>query len=157
MESETPADRARLPASAADRAWMPVRALVYGLAVLAGLAVAGMVVITCLDIVLRLAGRPLKGTYDLVRVLGAVAMGCALPLTTAAKGHIAIEVLYLKLGHAGRVVVDTLMRVALLGMLGVATWQCLTYGGRLLRSHEVTPTLQLPLFWVPWVWPPPAA
>lgn len=143
-------DRTRVIA-ADDRAWKPVRGLVYALAAVSGLAVAGMALITCLDIVLRLAGRPLKGTYDLVRVLGAVAMGCALPLTTATKGHIAIEVLYLRLGRIGRVVVDTLMRLVLLGILAVAAWQCVAYGSRLLRSQEVTPTLQLPLFWVPWV------
>jgi hypothetical protein len=72
------------------------------MAAVGGVAVAGIVVVTVADVVGRQFGLPVKGAYDLVRVLGAIAMGCALPLTKAVKGHIAIEYFFQKLGGRGR-------------------------------------------------------
>lgn len=131
--------------------WLPVKGLVLASAVLAGVGVLAMTAVTCLDIVLRQFGRPLVGAYDMVRIAGGLTLAFALPVTTAVKGHVAIEYFFHKLGRTGRIIVDTLMRLLQIFAFAVAARECARYGHKLLLSGEVTPTLQWPTFWVAWV------
>ncbi|HOO20977.1 MAG TPA: TRAP transporter small permease subunit [Kiritimatiellia bacterium] len=128
-----------------------LRTLIHVMAGIGSLAVAGMIVVTVADVAGRQAGLPVPGAYDLVRVLGAVAMACALPLTKAVKGHIAIEYFFQKLDRRGRAVVDTLMRLVLLVLFGLLAWQFGRQGLLFRDSGEVTATLHMPMFWVPWL------
>lgn len=128
-----------------------LRGLTHAMAVVGGLAVAGIIVVTVADVVGRQFGHSVKGAYDLVRVLGAIAMGCALPLTKAVKGHIAIEYFFQKLGTPGRAAMDTIMRLVLLALFGLLTWRFVLQGYSFLESGEVTTTLHMPMFWVPWL------
>lgn len=128
-----------------------LRGLTHGMAVVGGVAVLGLILVTLADVVGRQFGFPVKGAYDLVRVLGAVGMGCALPLTKAVKGHIAIEYFFQKLGRRGRAVVDSAMRLVLLALFGLLTWQFIRQGLSFRNSGEVTTTLHMPMFWVPWL------
>lgn len=128
-----------------------LRWLTHAMAAAGGVAVAGIMAVTVADVVGRQFGHPVKGAYDLVRVLGAIGMGCALPLTKAVKGHIAIEYFFQKLGGRGRAAVDTAMRLALLALFGLLTWRFVLQGKMFLDSGEVTATLHMPMFWVPWL------
>lgn len=128
-----------------------LRWLTRALAAVGGLAIAGIMVVTVADVVGRQFGVPVKGAYDIVRALGAIGMACALPLTKAVKGHIAIEYFFQKLRRRGRALTDTIMRLALLGLFGLLTWQFVRQGLIFWESGEVTPTLHMPVFWVPWL------
>ena len=123
----------------------------HAMAAVGGCAVAGIVLVTVGDVVGRRFGLPVKGAYDLVRVLGAVAMACALPLTKAVKGHIAIEYFFQKMGARGRAATDTLMRLVLLALFALLAWQFVLQGNAFLESGETTTTLHMPMFWVPWL------
>jgi len=103
------------------------------------------------DIILREFNRPLVGTFDIVKLACAVTMACALPYTTAVKGHVAVEYVFHKLSFRGRVVVDTLVRLVSMALFGVLSFQSVLYGNALRRTGQVTATLQLPIFWVPYV------
>jgi len=128
-----------------------LRKLVLLSAGIAGASLLTMMAVTCVDVVLRKLGHPLPGAYDLVKMAAAVTIACALPYTTAIKGHVAVEFFYHRLGRRGRIVADTLIRVAIMGLFSLLTWQLLHYGARLKSSGEVSMTLQLPVFWVPYV------
>lgn len=123
----------------------------HAMAAVGGFAVAGLILVTVADVVGRQFGHSVKGAYDLVRVLGAVAMACALPLTKAVKGHIAIEYFFQKMGARGRAAMDTAMRLVLLALFGLLAWQFALQGQRFLDSGETTTTLHMPMFWVPWL------
>ena len=71
--------------------------------------------------------------------------------TTAVKGHLAVEFFYHRLGRRGRVAADTLIRLPILALFSGFTWQLMVYGARLRSSGEVSLTLQLPVFWIPYV------
>ena len=128
-----------------------LRGLTHAMAVVGGLAVVGMIAVTVVDVVGRQFGHSVKGAYDLVRVLGAVAMACALPLTKAVKGHIAIEYFFQKMGRGGRAATDTAMRLVLLALFALLTWRFILQGKMFRDSGEVTATLHMPMFWVPWL------
>lgn len=128
-----------------------LRGLVLVTAGVAGAGLVTMMVVTSLDVVLRKLGHPLPGAYDLVKMAAGVTIACALPYTTAVKGHVAVEFFYRRLGRRGQVAADTGIRLLLLGLFSLFTWQLVIYGLRLRSSGEVSMTLQLPVFWVPWV------
>ena len=128
-----------------------LRWLTHAMAAVGGLAVAGIIAVTVVDVVGRQFGHSVKGAYDLVRVLGAIAMGCALPITKAVKGHIAIEYFFQKMGRRGRAATDTAMRLVLLALFGLLAWHFALQGRNFLESGEVTTTLHMPMFWVPWL------
>lgn len=128
-----------------------LRGLVKALGVVAGAGLMAMVLITTADVVLRVFRVSLTGAYDLVKIAGAITIAAALPYTSAVKGHVAIEYFFHKLGRIGRVIVDTLMRLLGMTLFAVLAWGSIRYGNRLRESGEVSLTLQLPVFWVPYV------
>ncbi len=116
----------------------------------AGLAVALMVVVTCVDVVGRRFGYPLTGAYDLVEILGAITIAGALPYTTACKGHVAIELFLQKLPRRGRIILDGFVRIVSILMFAFLTWRFIEYGAELKASGQVTLTLRWPIFWLPY-------
>lgn len=126
-----------------------LRAVVLALAAVSGAGILLMTAATVADILLRrLCGHPIPGIVDIIQLTAAVTIACALPYTTAVKGHVAVEFLFQRLGYRGRVVVDTLARalgIALFAVLGRACW---VRGSHLRRAGELTLTLQIPVFWV---------
>ena len=131
--------------------WHSVVCLVWGMTFVSGVALAAMILVVCCDVAMRTAGYPVKGAYDVVRVAGAVTIACSLPLTTAMKGHVAVEYFFQKLSRAGRVAVDSVMRALMIAVFIFAAYECVGYGNRFLRNSEVTSTIELPVFWVPWL------
>jgi TRAP-type C4-dicarboxylate transport system permease small subunit len=128
-----------------------LRRLVLLLAVVAGLGLITMMLSTCVDIFLRVLRIPFAGIYDIVKIAAAVTISCALPYTTAIKGHVAVEFLFHRLGPRGRMATDTLIRLLAMTLFSLLTWQFVHYGNALKKSGEVSMTLQLPVFWVPYV------
>lgn len=120
-------------------------------AVIAGVGVLGMMTVTCVDIVLRAFHRPLVGALDLVQILGCMTLAGALPYTTAVKGHVAIEYFFQKLPRPGRILVDTLTRLCGITLFVLLAWRSYTYGLQLQARGVGTATLQIPLYWIPWV------
>ena len=86
--------------------WAPLRALVKYSGKIAGVGILFMMAVTCADIILRRLGTSIPGAYDLVRIAGGITIAAALPLTTAVKGHVAIEYFFHRLGPGGRAAVD---------------------------------------------------
>jgi len=127
--------------------------IVHILVVLAGLGVLTMVAVTCIDVILRLPGinRSLFGAYDIVKITGALTLAATLPYTTAVKGHVAIEYFFHKLNRRGRIVVDTIIRLMGMTLFAFLSLRSFIYGLNLYRIGQVSQTLQLPVFWIPYV------
>ncbi len=123
-----------------------LRRLVRLTAGVSGLGLFTMMTVTCVDVVMRKLGHPLPGGYDLTNVVAGVTIACALPYTTAIKGHVAVEYFYHQPGRRGRVVVDTLIRLPVMALSCLLTWQHIAYGSQLRSSGEVSMTMRLPVF-----------
>lgn len=131
--------------------WAGLRLVVLVLAAAAGVGILVMIGVTCADVALRASGRTLHGAYDIVRIAGAVTIACALPYTSAVKGHVAIEFFFHKLGRVGRVVVDSVCRTVVIVLFCAFSWQCVAYGNSLKRTGIVSLSLEIPLYWIAYV------
>lgn len=128
-----------------------VRLLVYALEIVAALGIITMMLLTCAEVVLRLFRIPVTGVVDVVCVAAAVTAAAAIPYTTACKGHVAIEYFFQKLSRRGRIIVDTFIRVCIVLLFGFLAVRFVAYGMSLKAKGQVTPTLQIPEYWVPYV------
>ena len=73
------------------------------LAAIAGAALCFLMLLTIADVVLRILGRPIVGTYELVGLGGAIAIGLSLPLTSWVRGHIYVDSFVARLPRLPRV------------------------------------------------------
>lgn len=128
-----------------------LRLLVNTLIIISGLSVLAMITITCIDVVARRFGITVVGAYDLARIFSMITLACALPYTTAVKGHVAIEFFFHKLGRKSRLVVDTVMRTLSVALFILFTIRSFTYGNQLKMSGQVTQTIQIPVYWLAYV------
>ncbi len=139
------------PAGIIEVYHLGLRALVRGLSYVAGAGLLAMVLVTTVDVILRKFSLSLTGAYDIVKIAATITVAAALPYTTAIKGHVAIEFFFHKLGRRGRAIVDAVMRLGGMALFTLLAWGCLDYGNSLRQKGEVSMTLQLPVFWVPYV------
>jgi len=128
-----------------------VRALVHALAIVAAMGIIIMMLVTCAEVILRIFRVRVIGVVDLVCVAAAVSSAAAIPYTTACKGHVAIEYFFQKLSRSGRIIVDRICRVLVMLLFGFLAVEFVRYGTSLKAKGQVTPTLQMPDFWVPYV------
>jgi TRAP-type C4-dicarboxylate transport system permease small subunit len=113
---------------------------------LAGIVLFLMMMLTVADVVLRIFGTAILGTYELVAVSGAIVVGFAVPQTSWEKGHVNVDFLVENRSEGVRKVVFIITR-----LLGICLFALLAYylflkGIHLYKTGEVSLTLQLPYF-----------
>jgi len=107
-------------------------------------AVVFIMLLTCVDVVMRAFGRPIPGTYELVGYFGAVIVAFALARTSVERGHIAVELLVDRLPRRPRHAVEALGALAGASLFGLLAWQSLIYAADLMESGDVSLTLGVP-------------
>jgi TRAP-type C4-dicarboxylate transport system permease small subunit len=116
------------------------------LSAIAGAALVFLMLLTIADVVLRILGRPIVGTYELVGLAGAVAVGLSLPLTSWVRGHIYVDSLTSRLPRVPRAILNVVTRLLVLALFFLIGWNLIQYALDLRRAGEVTPTLRFPFF-----------
>ena len=112
----------------------------------AGVTLVLIMAITVADVFLRSLGKPIVGIYELVAFLGAVVIGFAFPYTSWTRGHIYVDALVVKLPPRGRAAVHVTTRLMGLCIFVLIAWNLFRMGSDLVRSGEVSPTLQVPFY-----------
>ena len=109
----------------------------------AAASLAFIMLLTVADVFLRLFGRPIPGTYELIGFVGSMIISFALPYTSVQKGHIAVEFLIQKLPWLARVIFNIINAFISMVLFGVIAWQAVLYGRDLKAAGEVSLTLQI--------------
>lgn len=105
-----------------------------------------MMFLTVSDVILRYAGYPVRGTYELVALSGAVVIGFAIPYTSWMKGHVYVDMLIERLGkrsRAGMLIFAKVLGILFFIMVGI---HLIENGISIRESGEVSATLQLPFY-----------
>ena len=114
--------------------------------VIAGVSLTLLMSLTILDVVLRGFGKPIVGTYELVALLGAVAIGFSMPKTALVRGHIYVDFFIAAFSRTVRNGFNIATRLLVFLLLFFTGWNLFKYAGDLHRSGEVSLTLQLPFY-----------
>jgi TRAP-type C4-dicarboxylate transport system permease small subunit len=116
------------------------------LAAIAGASLAFLMLLTIADVGLRILGRPIVGTYELVGLAGAIAVGLSLPLTSWVRGHIYVDSFVARLPRLPRAMLNVATRLLVLALFLLLGWNLIKYALDLRGAGEVTPTLRVPFF-----------
>lgn len=105
-----------------------------------------MMLLTSADVILRLFGRPITGTYELIGLGGALVAAFALPQTTRDNAHVAVE--FFSEGRSAQVkkvlfVFTKVLGIILFLLLG---WFLYEKANVLWRDGFVTSTLKFPFY-----------
>lgn len=123
-----------------------VRHLAQAMNYISGVCVMAMMALTCADVVLRLFRYPIPGTYEMVGFLGALVTAFALAKTTLERGHIAVGFLVQRFSPEVQKQVDRVNTLVLSALFGLISWYSLVFALASRRNHEVSMTLQMPIY-----------
>ena len=112
----------------------------------AAAAVTVMMVLTCADIILRIFRHPIPGTYEMVGLLGAIVVSFSLGYTSLMRGHISVEFIVQKLPKRAQIIIDSINSLLGTALFGLITWQSMLYASNLMRTGEVSMTVQMPIY-----------
>jgi TRAP-type C4-dicarboxylate transport system permease small subunit len=113
---------------------------------IAGVAVMIMMLLTCADVVLRLFGHPIPGTYELIGFLGAILISFSMAYTSIEKSHIAVEILVERLPRKVQSALEGIVSLISCVLFGIFTRQCQIYAMDLKQSGEISLTLGIPVY-----------
>jgi TRAP-type C4-dicarboxylate transport system permease small subunit len=132
-----------------NRFFVSIKGASSVLAVIAGAALLFLMLLTIADVGLRILGRPIVGTYELVGLAGALAIGLSLPLTSWVRGHIYVDSFVARLPRLPRAILNVATRLLVLALFLLIGWNLIRYAMDLRSAGEVTPTLRVPFFPIP--------
>jgi TRAP-type C4-dicarboxylate transport system permease small subunit len=121
-----------------------------GLAWAAGLTLGLMMVFAVADMVLRGFGITVAGSYEVIGWLSAAAMALALGTVQRHRGHVAMELVVVKLSRRSRAIVETLTSLASLLLFAATAWYVARYGSVLHETGSLSETLRVIVH--PWVY-----
>jgi TRAP-type C4-dicarboxylate transport system permease small subunit len=113
------------------------------LAWVAGAFLAGIVVLTCANIFLRIIWKPVMGTVELIGYAGAIVTGFALGYTHIKGGHIAVDLLVQRFSKRTRKILGSLNSFICTIFFAMVSLQIAKYATTLLKTGEVTETLRI--------------
>ena len=114
--------------------------------VIAGVAIVFMMTLTTCDVILRIFSRPIVGTYEIVSFTGGVVVGFAMPVTSWVRGQIFVDFFYQKFPKFWQDVFNVITRLMSLVLFVFMGWNLIILASDMVRSGEVSPTLQLPFY-----------
>jgi len=105
-----------------------------------------MMSLTCLDVILRLFRKPIPGTYEIVSLLGAIAVSFAMAHTSVERGHVSVSLIVQLFPRKVQKIIESVIAVFGIVLFGLIAWQSVLYGMDCQRAGEVSLTLQLPFY-----------
>jgi TRAP-type C4-dicarboxylate transport system permease small subunit len=117
-----------------------------GLAVVAGIALTFMMLLTVTDVTMRAFGMPFMGTYEVVSLTLGLVIGFSIPLVSLNKQHVYMDMFVNKLSPRNKAIMHTitrLMNIFLFVLIGCALF---IIGNEYRISGETSPTIMLPFY-----------
>jgi len=121
-----------------------------GIAFFAGIALVAMMLVTVGEMVLRMFGRPMAGTIEVVAWLAAVTTALALGYTQMHKGHVSIDLFMNRIAPRLRAVLNMLVYLAATALFTLVTWHIFRHAGVLKATGSLSETMKVIVY--PWVY-----
>jgi TRAP-type C4-dicarboxylate transport system permease small subunit len=109
-------------------------------------ALTFMMSLTMADVIFRSFGKPIIGTYEIVSLSSAIAVGFAIPYTSWKKGHVFMDFVIDRLPHGGKKGVMVTTRVIVILLFIFIAVNLFMLGHEYYVSHEVSQTIGMPIY-----------
>lgn len=113
---------------------------------IAGVFLSLMVLLTCLNIVFRLCGHPIRGVVELMGFFGAITATFALAYTQIKKDHISVTVLFDYFPESVKIMAGSVNDLMCMLFSLIAAVQITKIAKSIFNSGEVTETLRIAFY-----------
>lgn len=110
---------------------------------ISGFLLATMVLLTCVNIFSRIIWVPIRGTFELMGYISAVAIAFALGYAQLKKTHIWVDVLVQLFSRRVQRILTAVNAITCMAFFAIVAWQIVRYGTTLRTTGEVTETLRI--------------
>jgi TRAP-type transport system small permease protein len=111
-----------------------------------GLVMLALLLWTAGDIIGRSFGNPFRGTVELTEIAVVMLVYLGLAHTEDADRHVTVDLLYIRMGRTGKLVLRMFGGVVALAVMGAMTWRLWVYAQSLDAGGYTTGILHVPLF-----------
>jgi TRAP-type C4-dicarboxylate transport system permease small subunit len=109
-------------------------------------AIVAVMVIVCLNVLGRsLFGAPMKGTVDIVSLLGAFVIAGAIAYTQVLKGHIRITLFIDLLPRPIRTILACIIDFVCMVLFGIISWQTILFAKGTHEIGELSEVMKIPI------------
>ena len=113
---------------------------------MAAAALIVVMVIVCANVIGRgFFETPVKGTVDIVGLLGAIVIAWAIAYTQVVKGHIRVDILVQRLPHRIQYIVDSVIDLIGLALFALISWQTIIFAKAIFETGELSEVLKIPI------------
>ena len=113
---------------------------------MAAAALIAVMVIVCANVIGRsFFETPVKGTVDIVSLLGAIVIAWAIAYTQVVKGHIRVDILVQRLPHRIQYIVDSVIDLIGLALFALISWQTIIFAKVNFEVGELSEVLKIPI------------
>jgi TRAP-type C4-dicarboxylate transport system permease small subunit len=109
-------------------------------------ALTFIMLLTVADVTGRIFRHPILGTFEIVGMGGAIAIGFAIPLTSWLRGQTYVDFAIQMFPDRIRNIVNILTRVVCIALFAVIGYNLFLYASNLRVSGEVSLTRQIPFY-----------
>ncbi|HJX13780.1 MAG TPA: TRAP transporter small permease [Dehalococcoidales bacterium] len=108
--------------------------------------VVAMMLLAAGNILLRIFGHPIAGTFDYISFMGATLVAFALAYCAVNRGHIQVELLMDRLPGRVQGIIGILTGILGAGIFILVTWRSMVYANNMRVAGETTMTALLPYY-----------
>ncbi|HVN97911.1 MAG TPA: TRAP transporter small permease [Syntrophorhabdaceae bacterium] len=112
----------------------------------AGFALVCVTVLTGCDIVGRLLGMPIPGTYEIVSFSGGLVVGLAIPVASRDKMHVGVDLLLTSVSPRVKAGLEKFNRLVGIGLVILLAFSIVQIGNEFRTSGEVSPVIHVPFY-----------
>ena len=116
------------------------------LTVIAGSALAFVISVTVADVIMRILGTAVTGTYEMVCFAGGILVCFSIPLTSWANSQIQVEFLVTKFPPGIRKVIKVVTKCLGIVLFVLIAWNVVLLGNELREAGQVTIVLKVPFY-----------
>jgi TRAP-type C4-dicarboxylate transport system permease small subunit len=108
--------------------------------------ISAMMVLTCTDVVLRYFGYPIRGAYDITRVLGNVIFSLPIAYSYMKGYQVSVDSVFRRTPRIVSAMVDSLICLFSMAITLMISWRAIYLGYDLYVQGRVTDTIPIPLW-----------
>ena len=108
--------------------------------------IVGMMLLTSSDVVVRYLGYPIKGTYDIVGLLGALVVALPIARTQVLNRHVSMDFMAQRKSRVARGIAQLIAFVLGIAAYALIAWQLIAFAGKLKSVGRVSDTMEIPLY-----------
>lgn len=115
----------------------------YGLLAVAGVSLLFLTGLAASNMLLRLFGAPLHGSYELIGFCAAVVAGFSFSYSQIRRDHILVDILTSRFSKDANNVLDKFNYIVSTVFFAIVAWQVYLYGRKLIATGELSETLKV--------------